>query len=668
MVTREDIIQQLKSLGGITTEEGHYYRFETAYFNKEIKGGANGFILMAVAEHEIEVAVKFYFPRDPSDRKTETENDDYKRFINEIAILERADCEYLIKCFGKGAIDAHGGKVPFYVMPSAKGSMADILKEGKFNNVDFTYRFFYRLGLAIQYLHRQEINGEKCYHRDLKPQNVLFMESKEDEPLLADLGLAHINPKFAKFEVDSTRLWLRNPYYCAPEQIFGSAEEVDHRADIYAYGLMLREALTGEHPRGESAPLPSEKLGAEYVPIDNIIVKCTRYEKHERYQAMDECLRDLIVAFEGTTKEKEWMAAFYVARQKLAQLANQWPLTSELLPAGTLRTLYLRRVEYTPADRERIVIFNNLLLSGRKKHDTHRAKKIATGISVDAPASLGWFWFNEITQTEIITMLRQAVHHPNEFVRVGVARGLGKFGEASDQILLREMIKEHNANLVAMAIRSLALLGMQSEDVENIRQFHKDRRSEVRGAVAYALAKCGSQTDEPIIINMIDDENPSVRRDAIVALGIRYNKNPSLKEIALSKLTNVLDNPREPGTVLVPAKKVRCLIREEPFDHLDCYERRIVNRTQSNFRDETDIEFNRNKALRLLLMKKPQPEHEVAVRWIIKYEPHNVENIINEYGADLHFYALQKLDYLFYSPQWWRAAMDPPLAAELSAK
>ena len=108
-------------------------------------------------------------------------------------------------------------------MPYAKRSMEDLLKENRFKDINFTYQIFYKLGLAIQYLHKQEADGEKCYHRDLKHRNVLFMENKENkEPLLADLGLAHINPKFAVFEVNSLRE-LRNPYYCAPEQIFGNA-------------------------------------------------------------------------------------------------------------------------------------------------------------------------------------------------------------------------------------------------------------------------------------------------------------------------------------------------------------------------------------------------------------------------------------------------------------
>ncbi len=335
MVSRADIIEELKSLGGVSTSEGTYYRFE---HDEGPKGGANGFVLKAVYDTNKEVAVKFYFQRDPSFSENDDDEDNLKRFMNEISILEKSECPYLVKCYGKGTINIKGRTLPFYVMPYAKGSMKDLLDQQKFKDINFTYPFFHKLGIAIQYLHRQEVNGEKCYHRDLKPVNILF--TKEDEPLLADLGLAHINPNFAIFSVDSVRE-LRNPYYCAPEQIFGFATDVDHRADIYAYGVMLREALTNEHPRGENAPLPSETLGSKYIGIDAVIMKCIEYDKRERYQTMDECLVELRIAFEGPTIKKEWMAAFYIARQKIKTLARYWTLTSELLSADNLRSLYL---------------------------------------------------------------------------------------------------------------------------------------------------------------------------------------------------------------------------------------------------------------------------------------------------------------------------------------
>ncbi len=81
-------------------------------------------------------------------------------------------------------------------MPFAKGSMRNLLEENKFKNHKFAYCFFERLGSVLKYLHEQCINEDKkgVIHRDLKPENVLIDDN--DMPLLADLGIAHINPKF----------------------------------------------------------------------------------------------------------------------------------------------------------------------------------------------------------------------------------------------------------------------------------------------------------------------------------------------------------------------------------------------------------------------------------------------------------------------------------------
>ena len=369
MVTRENVITELKKIGGVKTNIDRYYHFNESQFNEETKSGANGFILKAFDEENNEVAVKFYFPRESSEYKIEKDN--RNRFFNEISILEKANHPNLIKCLGKGEIF---NNVPFYVMPYAKGSMKDLLdKESgiNFKDIGFTYRFFQKLGSVIKYLHDQEVNGEKCYHRDLKPQNVLFME--RDEPLLCDLGLAHINPNFAKFDVKSAR-WLRNPYYCAPEQIFGDAHKVDHRVDIYALGYMLREALTGKHPRGENAPLPSDK-NAEYIALDAVIIKCTEYDPDNRYQSMDECLSELNTAFTGSKEEKNQIATFYVSSQKVKFLANYGTLTSELLSAGALRALYFRRYEYYPSKQEKSILFRNLLIGGTRKNKGATQKK-----------------------------------------------------------------------------------------------------------------------------------------------------------------------------------------------------------------------------------------------------------------------------------------------------
>jgi serine/threonine-protein kinase len=88
-------------------------------------------------------------------------------------------------------------------------------------------------------------------HRDLKPENIFlcFTEYGEElEPKVLDFGISKITTdEVRNLALTHSGAVLGTPYYMSPEQVRG-AREVDHRADIYAIGVILFEALTGERP------------------------------------------------------------------------------------------------------------------------------------------------------------------------------------------------------------------------------------------------------------------------------------------------------------------------------------------------------------------------------------------------------------------------------------
>lgn len=648
MATRENLIKKLEEIGRVKTNNNHFYCFDKSQFNNQIKSGANGFILRAFdVEYNEAVAIKFYFPRDSSEY--EIEKDNRNRFFNEISILENAKHPNLIRCLGKG----EAFNIPFYVMPYAKGSMKDLLDEKNnfnFKDIEFSYRFFQKLGSVLKYLHDQEVNGEKCYHRDLKPQNILFME--KDEPLLCDLGLAHINPKFAKFDVASAK-WLRNPYYCAPEQVFGNANEVNHLVDIYAFGYMLREALTGEHPRGENAPLPSEKK-SEYIAIDAVIIKCTEYDPCNRYQSMDECLHDLNIAFNGTINEKEQLAAFYIATKKLKFLSKHWTLTSDLLSADNLKALYLNRSKFQPTnEEEKIVLFHNLLLRGKQEHHEGRSnKKSPTGLSGAAPAALGWYWFRNITTEESLEIIRRAAFHRNNFVRSGAARALGRFGSHDDKIILREMIKDYDANVVSDALRAIAHLDPDKQDIELIRKYKDDNRFRVIEAVAEILGKYGTCEDKYFILEFIKNDNVAVKIAAMIAIGFIAKRENLIFEIE-PVLVEFLKHPNE--QVCVTARKTISRLNSDLVDDRNAYERSvelIINKYGLNVNNQEA----RTKAHSFLEIKNVSYQ-DAGIRWIIKNEKEEINKMIMNHGFQLPDRILQQFDYYINCPQWWRDRM-----------
>jgi hypothetical protein len=123
-------------------------------------------------------------------------------------------------------------------------------------------------------------------HRDLKPDNVLI---NVEGVKVVDFGIAHIEGP------ESTRLtkagaMLGTPAYMAPEQLLGGT--VDARADIYAFGVMLSEVLTGRHPlSAPAASLDAPPIAADLVTIIN---RCLQPDPAARFDSG----RDLLNALE----------------------------------------------------------------------------------------------------------------------------------------------------------------------------------------------------------------------------------------------------------------------------------------------------------------------------------------------------------------------------------
>ncbi|MBV9709728.1 MAG: protein kinase [Ktedonobacteraceae bacterium] len=117
--------------------------------------------------------------------------------------------------------------------------------QGKVMDTLEAVQIFSQLADALSYAHEQGI-----IHRDIKPVNVLL--DRSGRPILSDFGIAKV---LAGTRGGLTRpgAGVGTPEYMSPEQCKGGA--IDGRADIYALGVMLFEAMTGYTPfRGDNYP------------------------------------------------------------------------------------------------------------------------------------------------------------------------------------------------------------------------------------------------------------------------------------------------------------------------------------------------------------------------------------------------------------------------------
>jgi serine/threonine protein kinase len=137
---------------------------------------------------------------------------------------------------------------------------------------------------ALQFAH-----AEGIVHRDIKPENILV--DKKGRVKIADFGLAKLlKPGAELSHLTATHQVMGTPRYMAPEQI-ERPQLVDHRADIYALGVVLYEMLTGELPLGRFAP-PSAKVQVD-VRLDEVVFRALEKEPERRYQHASEVKSDV---------------------------------------------------------------------------------------------------------------------------------------------------------------------------------------------------------------------------------------------------------------------------------------------------------------------------------------------------------------------------------------
>ncbi|MGJ8634522.1 MAG: protein kinase domain-containing protein [Luteolibacter sp.] len=135
---------------------------------------------------------------------------------------------------------------------------------------------------ALQFAHDQGI-----VHRDIKPENILL--NRLGTVKVADFGIAKLignedpaETETADFETSLTSggKILGTPQYMAPEQA-NPATEIDHRADIFALGVVFYQMLTGELPEKNLQP-PSKKIHLD-VRLDQIVLKALEQDPDLRF-------------------------------------------------------------------------------------------------------------------------------------------------------------------------------------------------------------------------------------------------------------------------------------------------------------------------------------------------------------------------------------------------
>ncbi len=189
----------------------------------------------------------------------------------------------------------------------------------------------------------QKASDRGIVHRDIKPENILL--SPTGEAKVADFGLARIadSTKDSSVGITQVGMTMGTPLYMSPEQVEG--RELDHRSDLYSFGISCYQMLAGHPPfRGDTAlnvavqhlktdPQPLEELRPD-VPLElcRVIHKLLAKEADGRYQNAAELLRDLRT-LEFESSDEDWPSE-----------VGQWT-TQELLALTAARTAATRQLQ-----------------------------------------------------------------------------------------------------------------------------------------------------------------------------------------------------------------------------------------------------------------------------------------------------------------------------------
>jgi serine/threonine protein kinase len=231
-----------------------------------------------------------------------------RRFEREARLAAALSHGHVVPVLGSGVVEGRLYLVMRYVDgPDLGAVLAD---RGRLHPADAGL-IVRQLGSALAAAAAQGL-----VHRDVKPANV-FMGSERGRPhaWLGDFGLS--KSAGSTSGVTRTGMFVGTIDYAAPEQV--QAERVDARADVYALGVLLYKALTGEVPfprardvdkilahLAEPPPRPSEAVPGVPDAFDGVVAHAMAKDPGDRYPSAEELGRAALGAADAAGSAPPW--------------------------------------------------------------------------------------------------------------------------------------------------------------------------------------------------------------------------------------------------------------------------------------------------------------------------------------------------------------------------
>ncbi|MGH7711325.1 MAG: protein kinase domain-containing protein, partial [Gemmatimonadaceae bacterium] len=210
-----------------------------------------------------------------------------ERFAREVRLLAQLQHPNIVPVLTAGTSDG----LPYFTMPFVAGESLRSLATAGPMPVKAVMPLLRDVAKALAYAHKQGV-----VHRDIKPENILLTEGSA---VVTDFGIAKALSNAGGRPRNGTLTGLGTtigtPAYMAPEQAAGDPA-VDHRADVYAWGVVAYELLAGHHPFANKRsaheliaahfselPPPLAAQNADISrPVAELVMQCLAKDPNER--------------------------------------------------------------------------------------------------------------------------------------------------------------------------------------------------------------------------------------------------------------------------------------------------------------------------------------------------------------------------------------------------
>ena len=228
---------------------------------------------------------------------------------NIVAVSDFGEIAVLVAGAAPGEEPKRGPVVPYFVMEYLTGiSLAQLLRAEKTIDSARAGELVLQCASGLAAAHAAGV-----IHRDLKPDNVFLIRNGDREFVkLLDFGVAKMA---GAGRLTRAGMVFGTPHYMSPEQAAG--QSVDHRADIYALGVILYECLTGKVPFEAdtymgvltkhmfATPEPIDRAAPDASrlgPFGPIAMRCLAKSPTDRYASMAELVAALETALEESAR------------------------------------------------------------------------------------------------------------------------------------------------------------------------------------------------------------------------------------------------------------------------------------------------------------------------------------------------------------------------------